>query len=34
MKKKEANHQYQGIQLQDHTTNNQTKITNESNSTL
>jgi hypothetical protein len=32
--KKKLNHQHQGIQLQDQTTNNQTKISNESNSTL
>ncbi len=34
MKKREPNHQHQGIQLKDKTTNNQTKISNESNSTL
>jgi hypothetical protein len=34
MKKREANHQHQGIELQDQTTNNQTKISNEGNSTL
>jgi len=32
--KKELNHQHQGIQLQDQTTNNQTKISNKSNLTL
>jgi hypothetical protein len=34
MKKRKTNHQHQGIQLQDQTTNNQTKISKESNSTL
>jgi hypothetical protein len=34
MKKKDPNHQHQGIQLKSQTTNNQTNITKESNSTL
>jgi hypothetical protein len=32
--KKKTNHQHQGIQLQDQTTNNQTNISKENNSTL
>jgi hypothetical protein len=34
MKKKEPNDQHQGILLKDQTTNNQTNISKESNSTL
>jgi hypothetical protein len=34
MKKIEPNYQHQAIKLKDHTTNNQTNISKESNSTL
>jgi hypothetical protein len=34
MKKNKSNHQQQGIELKDQTTNNQTNISKESNSTL
>jgi hypothetical protein len=34
MKKREPNHQHQGIYLKDQTTNNQTNISKEINSTL
>jgi hypothetical protein len=34
MKKREPNHQHQGIEVKDQTTNNQTNISKKNNSTL